>query len=208
MVQQMKRRILVMASGEGTTFQEIYHACSHKRINGDIIALVSDRPDSGAVSRAGKMNIPVIHYRLAHISEVIEKVKKLEPDIIALAGFLKILPEEFIHSFHGKIVNTHPSLLPCFGGKGMYGINVQYAVLKSGAKVTGCTIHMVDNDIDHGPIIAQETVPVMPSDTAESLMARVHSVELDLYIDAISTLLNFDYEIVGNRVKFTNQSNL
>ncbi len=90
----------------------------------------------------------------------------------------------------------------------MYGINVQHAVLKSGAKVTGCTIHMVDNDIDHGPIIAQETVPVMPSDTAESLMARVHSVELDLYIDAISTLLNFDYEIVGNRVKFTNQSNL
>lgn len=208
MVQQMKRRILVMASGEGTTFQEIYHACSHKRINGDIIALVSDRPDSGAVSRAGKMNIPVIHYRLAHISEVIEKVKKLEPDIIALAGFLKILPEEFIHSFHGKIVNTHPSLLPCFGGKGMYGINVQHAVLKSGAKVTGCTIHVVDNDVDHGPIIAQETVPVMPSDTAESLMARVHSVELDLYIDAISTLLNFDYEIVGNRVKFTNQSNL
>ena len=193
-----------MASGEGTTFQEIYNACSHNRINAEVVALISDRLDSGAVTRAGKMNISVIHYSLSNKYMIIEEIKKLKPDLIALAGFLKILPEEFIDNFPGKIVNTHPSLLPCFGGKGMYGINVQKAVLKSGTKVTGCTIHLVDRDVDHGPIIAQETVPVIPSDTPESLQERVHSVELGLYIDAISSMLNFDYTIVENRVKFKN----
>ncbi len=193
-----------MASGEGTTFQEIYNACSHNRINAEVVALISDRLDSGAVTRAGKMNISVIHYSLSNKYMIIEEIKKLKPDLIALAGFLKILPEEFIDNFPGKIVNTHPSLLPCFGGKGMYGINVQKAVLKSGTKVTGCTIHLVDRDVDHGPIIAQETVPVIPSDTPESIQERVHSVELGLYIDAISSMLNFDYTIVENRVKFKN----
>ncbi|EQB67720.1 MAG: phosphoribosylglycinamide formyltransferase [Thermoplasmataceae archaeon] len=200
----MKNRIVVMASGEGTTFQEIYNACSHNRINAEVVALISDRLDSGAVTRAGKMNISVIHYSLSNKYMIIEEIKKLKPDLIALAGFLKILPEEFIDNFPGKIVNTHPSLLPCFGGKGMYGINVQKAVLKSGTKVTGCTIHLVDRDVDHGPIIAQETVPVIPSDTPESIQERVHSVELGLYIDAISSMLNFDYTIVENRVKFKN----
>lgn len=193
-----------MASGEGTTFQEIYNACSHNRINAEVVALISDRLDSGAVTRAGKMNISVIHYSLSNKYMIIEEIKKLKPDLIALAGFLKILPEEFIDNFPGKIVNTHPSLLPCFGGKGMYGINVQKAVLKSGTKVTGCTVHLVDRDVDHGPIIAQETVPVIPSDTPESIQERVHSVELGLYIDAISSMLNFDYTIVENRVKFKN----
>ena len=193
-----------MASGEGTTFQEIYNACSHNRINAEVVAMISDRLDSGAVTRAGKMNISVIHYSLSNKYMIIEEIKKLKPDLIALAGFLKILPEEFIDNFPGKIVNTHPSLLPCFGGKGMYGINVQKAVLKSGTKVTGCTIHLVDRDVDHGPIIAQETVPVIPSDTPESIQERVHSVELGLYIDAISSMLNFDYTIVENRVKFKN----
>ena len=197
-----------MASGEGTTFQEIYNACSHNRINAEVVALISDRLDSGAVTRAAKMSISVIHYILSNKYMIIEEIKKLKPDLIALAGFLKILPEEFIDNFPGKIVNTHPSLLPCFGGKGMYGINVQKAVLKSGTKVTGCTIHLVDRDVDHGPIIAQETVPVIPSDTPESIQERVHSVELGLYIDAISSLLNFDYTIVENRVKFQNHYNL
>lgn len=204
----MKNKIVVMASGEGTTFQEIYQACSYGRINAEVVALISDRLDSGAVVKAGKLNVPVIHYSLTKKEIIIRELEKLKPDLIVLAGFLKILPEEFIDNFAGKIVNTHPSLLPCFGGKGMYGINVQHAVLKSGAKVTGCTIHLVDKDVDHGPIIAQETVPVLSTDTPESLQIRVHSVELGLYVDAISTLLKFDHTIVGNRVKFLNQFSL
>jgi phosphoribosylglycinamide formyltransferase-1 len=204
----MKNKIVVMASGEGTTFQEIYQACSYGRINAEVVALISDRLDSGAVVKAGKLNVPVIHYSLTKKEIIIRELEKLKPDLIVLAGFLKILPEEFIDNFAGKIVNTHPSLLPCFGGKGMYGINVQHAVLKSGTKVTGCTIHLVDKDVDHGPIIAQETVPVLSTDTPESLQIRVHSVELGLYVDAISTLLKFDHTIVGNRVKFLNQFSL
>ena len=204
----MKNKIVVMASGEGTTFQEIYQACSYGRINAEVVALISDRLDSGAVVKAGKLNVPVIHYSLTKKEIIIRELEKLKPDLIVLAGFLKILPEEFIDNFAGKSVNTHPSLLPCFGGKGMYGINVQHAVLKSGTKVTGCTIHLVDKDVDHGPIIAQETVPVLSTDTPESLQIRVHSVELGLYVDAISTLLKFDHTIVGNRVKFLNQFSL
>ena len=208
MVWEMKNKIVVMASGEGTTFQEIYQACSYGRINAEVVALISDRLDSGAVVKAGKLNVPVIHYSLTKKEITIRELEKIKPDLIVLAGFLKILPEEFIDNFAGKIINTHPSLLPCFGGKGMYGINVQHAVLKSGTKVTGCTIHLVDKDVDHGPIIAQETVPVLSTDTPESLQIRVHSVELGLYVDAISTLLKFDHTIVGNRVKFLNQFSL
>ena len=208
MVWEMKNKIVVMASGEGTTFHEIYQACYHGRINAEVVALISDKLDSGAVVKAGKLNVPVIHYSLTKKEIIIRELEKLKPDLIVLAGFLKILPEEFIDNFAGKIVNTHPSLLPCFGGKGMYGINVQHAVLKSGTKVTGCTIHLVDKDVDHGPIIAQETVPVLSTDTPESLQIRVHSVELGLYVDAISTLLKFDHTIVGNRVKFLNQFSL
>ncbi|MHB1493487.1 MAG: phosphoribosylglycinamide formyltransferase [Thermoplasmataceae archaeon] len=200
----MEKRIIVMASGKGTTFQEIYDACNDGRINGKVVALVTDQKNSISYERAHSMKLPIIEYKVSKIDSVITEMRKLKPDLITLAGFLKILPEVFVDSFKGLVVNTHPSLLPCFGGLGMFGINVQKAVLGSGARVTGCTIHMVDKNVDHGPIIAQESVLVDFTDSPESLMERVHKVELKLYVDAISSLLSFDYAIVGNRVIFKN----
>ncbi|EQD38771.1 Phosphoribosylglycinamide formyltransferase [mine drainage metagenome] len=198
----MEKKIIVMASGKGTTFEEIYNACTQDRINAKVVSLVTDKINSDAAEKARKMNLQIIIYREKALKEIIQEIKQLKPELIVLAGFLRILPKEFIHEFEGKIMNIHPSLLPCFGGAGMYGINVQKAVIDSGTKITGCTVHLVNHEVDAGPIIAQETVFVTVDDSVESLMEKVHSIELRLYVETISSMLTIDHEITGNKVIF------
>jgi phosphoribosylglycinamide formyltransferase-1 len=203
----MQKKIAVLASGTGTTFQYILDASRKGVLMADIAVLASDRKGCGAVLRAESANIPVVHLLTKHLDEATRSLEEIfkgfDPDIVVLAGYNKILPAEFIETHRERVINTHPALLPCFGGKGMYGLNVHRAVIESGAKFSGCTVHFVDTGVDTGQIIAQAIVQVSDSDTPESLSEKVKAVEKPLLINTISRLLYDPYKIEGKKVRFT-----
>lgn len=173
----MSFRIVVLASGNGTDFQSVIDGVKSGYIDGEIVALIADR-ECGALERAQRNGIKdvlldkkVLGDRFA--SALKAEITSLHPDLIVLAGFLTILPGGIVDEFQGKIINIHPSLIPAFCGKGLYGDRVHEAVLKSNAKYTGCTVHFVTRGVDNGPIIEQRVVEVKDGDTVETLRARV-----------------------------------
>ncbi|MGP6220251.1 phosphoribosylglycinamide formyltransferase [Caldiplasma sukawensis] len=192
----VRHKIAVFASGSGTTFQSIVDRTKSESSSYHVIFLVTDREDCGAVSIAKNNGIDVLHYG----NRVVETLLDSSVSLIVLAGFLKILKQDFIKAFNNRIVNIHPSLLPSFGGKGFYGMNVHHAVLRSGVKYTGFTVHLVREGIDDGPIVYQKIVPVLPGDTPEDLHARVHKYELQIYPGIIDMMLSNGYDVVGNTV--------
>jgi phosphoribosylglycinamide formyltransferase-1 len=183
----MTARIAVLASGAGTNLQAIldYLDTVGERRAGEVVLVASDRPDTGALARATARGVPtgVIgpdgQRTRARALEAL--LRSHGVDLIALAGYLDLVPAETVDRYRGRIVNVHPALLPAFGGRGMYGLRVHQAVLDAGSTVSGVTIHFVDESYDRGPIIAQWPVPVLPGDTAASLAARVLRVEHILY---------------------------
>ncbi|MCL4451115.1 MAG: phosphoribosylglycinamide formyltransferase [Candidatus Thermoplasmatota archaeon] len=202
-----RKTVAILASGTGTTFQSILDSSRRGDLIADIAVLASDRKDCGAVLRAESAAIPVLHLLTKHQDEAIRSLERIfseySPDIAVLAGYNRILPAEFVERHRERIINTHPALLPCFGGKGMYGLNVHRAVIVSGAKFSGCTVHFVDTGVDTGPIIAQAIVQVSDNDTPESLSEKVKAIEKPLLISTISRLLYDPYRIEGKRVMFT-----
>ena len=190
----------------GTTLQSIVDACSSSLINATVIQLVSDKPDCGAVEIARRNSIKVLLLDCVTKEEFSHSLTNSEIgancDVIVLAGFNRILPQEFVLRFEGKMINTHPALLPCFGGQGMYGMKVHRAVLESGTRISGASVHFVTNEVDCGPIIAQGTVEVLDSDTPESLAERVKVREKEVLIEAIRNLLERKFRIDGKRVYF------
>lgn len=180
------RRIAVLASGGGTNLQALIDhldALGGRRA-GEVVVVASDRRNAGALERARLREIPtaVIQTPTASAGQPVDDVlREHRVDLIALAGYLRLVPEQTVDAYRGRIVNVHPALLPAFGGAGMYGVRVHQAVLGSGATVSGVTVHFVDHAYDRGPIIAQWPVPVLRGDTAESLAARVLRVEHVLY---------------------------
>jgi phosphoribosylglycinamide formyltransferase-1 len=193
-------KLAVLASGNGTNLQAIIDAIKDGTLQGTSISyVVSDHPDSGAIGRAQKNNITTVIVRKGNMVGLLKPIFE-EVDLVVLAGFLKILPMELLGI--RPIINIHPSLLPFFGGKGMYGLNVHEEVLKSGMKVTGATVHFVTEDIDGGPIIMQKCMQVEDHDTPESLQERIHHVEHEILIQCIRELRNKNYKIVGKRVIF------
>ena len=177
------KKIAVFASGGGTDFQSVIDANEADKFC-QIAYLVASKPNIGAIERAKKHGIQTIVYdkdsgeSMGEFYARLTAVFKAEGiDYILLAGWLKIIPEDFIASFEDKIVNIHPALLPSFGGKGYYGLRVHEAVLAYGAKVSGATVHFVSAEVDGGAIIAQSCVPVKNDDTAETLQQRVLAVE-------------------------------
>lgn len=202
------KRIVVLASGAGTNFQAIIDAVGAGKINGTIEALISDRKSCGALERARKNTIKAIslprtdNNRESYFQELFAVVNDLHPDIIVMAGFMKILPDWFVTRFPMKIINTHPSLLPCFGGEGFYGHHVHEKVIESGAKISGCTAHFVIPDVDAGPIILQRTVPVEDTDTPDTLSEKVKEVEHVVLVEALSIILEGKFRISGKRVLF------
>jgi phosphoribosylglycinamide formyltransferase/phosphoribosylglycinamide formyltransferase-1 len=143
------------------------------------VALVaSDREDARALQRARDAAIPALHIPDPRDGAAINsRLLQYRPDLVVLAGYLKLVPAEVVSQFSGRMINIHPALLPAFGGKGMYGIRVHQAVLESGACVSGPTVHLVDEEYDRGKVLAQWPVPVRPGDTAEALQRRVLAVE-------------------------------
>jgi phosphoribosylglycinamide formyltransferase-1 len=168
-------RVAVLASGGGSNLQALIDEA-----NGDyeVVLVASDRQDAGALERARTAQIPA--ELIPEPSNGLELASQLgghEPDLIVLAGYLKLVPPEVIDRFSNRIINIHPALLPSFGGKGMYGRRVHRAVIDSGVNLSGATVHLVNEEFDRGTILAQWPVPVMAGDTPDDLARRVLAVE-------------------------------
>ena len=181
----MRARIAVLASGSGTNLQAIFEHFARlaDRRSGDVVLVASDRPSAGALERARQRNVAAatVGTRPAEGSTLRELLEAHQVDIIALAGYLKLVPEDVVREYERRIVNIHPALLPAFGGAGMYGHHVHQAVLDAGVSVSGTTVHFVDEQYDRGRIISQWPVPVLAGDDVTSLAARVLRVEHLLY---------------------------
>ena len=193
--------LAVLASHEGTTLQAVLDACRTGKIAARIALVISNNADSGALRRARAAGIASLHLsgtthaeplRLDHA--IAAALAEHRIDIVLLAGYMKRLGPATREAYAGRILNTHPALLPRFGGRGMYGALVHRAVLAAGERQSGATIHLVDENYDTGPVVAQVTVPVEAGDTEASLAARVQQAERALLIDVLA-------EIAGGRRK-------
>ena len=187
----------VLVSGGGSNFQALTESAQTGKIPGaEVRLVVSNKPGAGALERAKRLGVDSLILepkdfvdRPAYFTRLAQEFQKREVRLICLAGFLLKLEPGFIRQFSGRILNIHPALLPKYGGKGMYGHHVHEAVLKSGDKESGCTVHLVDEEYDHGKALLQARVPVLPGDTVDSLAARVLVEEHRIYPEAVRRIL-------------------
>ena len=187
----MRKRIVVLVSGGGTNLQTLIDAANSSMINADIVAVIADKPGVYALERAALYGISAIYIPKKELAtQLTAKLLQLQPDLIVLAGFLSILPENCILLFRNRIINIHPSLIPKFCGKGYYGEKVHAAVLAAGETVSGATVHYVDEGVDTGIIIMQRMVPVLPDDTVAALQQRVLAVEHVILLETVRELCN------------------
>ena len=197
-----KVRIAVLVSGGGTNLQTLIDAAEKGDINGEIAAVISDNENAYALERARKHGIKAIYINRKQLAErLMAELQKLDIELVVLAGFLSILDRELVKAYEGRIINIHPSLIPSFCGKGFYGERVHKAALEYGVKVSGATVHFVDEGTDSGPIIFQEAVPVYFEDTSETLAARVLQVEHRLLPAAVGLFCEGRLRIEGRKVK-------
>ena len=176
--------IAVFVSGRGSNLKSLYEKISGDKIK--ICSVISDKNDCGAVRFAVEKKIPVFlvskknETGFLNFTELEKQLKKFSIDLIVLAGFLKKVPDEFIDAFENRIINIHPALLPSFGGKGMYGLNVHKAVFESTARISGATVHFVDKVYDHGIIIDQQVVDISDVKSPEEIAERVLKIEHEI----------------------------
>ncbi len=198
------KKIVVLASGNGTNFQAIVDAIDNGVIeDAKISKLICNNKRANVMQRARDSGIlPVlIDTKSSNYNDMLsEIISGDDPDLIVLDGYIKILPEFIINKFMYKIINIHPSLLPAFGGKGYYGRKVHEAVIMSGTRFSGCTIHFATNDVDNGPIIDQRAVTVDDYETLETLEEEIHIEEHKSLVFSINLILKNNYEIKGKRV--------
>ena len=197
--------IAVFASGRGTNFQVIIEAVRKGKIKARLAMLVCDDPQALAMERAKKAKIKVALIRREDYpgkkefeAEIIRRLKEEKIDLIVLAGFMRLLSPEFVRVYSGRILNIHPALLPSF--KGTQGIKDAFDY---GAKITGVTVHFVDEKTDHGPIILQQAVKIGESDTLTSLEAKIHKIEHKLYPEAVRLFVEGKLKISGRKVKIS-----
>ena len=173
-----RARVAVLASGQGSNLRALLEACAASDMPAEVVAVLSDRPAAGALDLARRAGLPALEIAdPSHGAALTAMLERAGAGLVVLAGYLKLVPGEAVRRYAGRMLNIHPALLPAFGGAGMYGLRVHRAVLASGARISGATVHVVDDHYDRGPILAQWPVPVHPSDTAETLAARVLAVE-------------------------------
>ena len=197
-------RLGVLGSGQGSNFVAIAEACAAGTIPARVALVISDMPAAGILRQAGERGIPArfispgkYRTRLEDETEqqYIEALREAKVDLIVLAGFMRVLKAGFLNAFAGKIVNIHPSLLPSFPG-----LTAWKQALDHGVKVTGCTVHYVDAGVDSGPIIGQQSVPVLDTDTPETLHQRIHAAEHQLYPECVAAIAKGAIRIEGRRV--------
>jgi len=202
----------VLASGGGSNLQALldHLAARGDARGGDVVLVASNRPDAGALARAERAGIPRVVLRSPHAPDGAELAGALadhDVQLVALAGYMRLVPPEVTAAFRGRMLNVHPALLPEFGGPGMYGPRVHRAVLQAGAAFSGPSVHFVDEVYDHGALIAQWPVPVLPHDDEHSLAARVLRAEHLLYprvVDAVAAgdvRLERDGRVAGGRFR-------
>ena len=198
----MPHRIGVLLSGRGSNFEALADSIAAGRIPGaEIVLVISNREDAPGLARAAGRAIPsqVIPskglQREAYDQLVVAELKRAGVELVCLAGFMRLLSPYFVASFPQRILNIHPSLLPSFPG-----LEAQRQALEYGVKFSGCTVHLVDENLDAGPILAQAIVPVRDDDTAEALSARILAEEHRIYTDAVRLILSGRYRIEGRRV--------
>ncbi len=187
----MKHKIAVFASGNGSNFQAIIDAIGRREINASVVLMVCDQPDAPVIGRAARAGVPLLVVRRrdfpdkrAFEARILAACREAAVDFIFLAGYMRLLGKTLLNAYPHRIVNIHPALLPSFTGLDAIG-----QALRKGVKITGVTIHYVDEGMDSGPIIAQAAVPVKDHDTLATLEARIHQTEHRLYPQTIAKLL-------------------
>ncbi|XP_030491419.2 phosphoribosylglycinamide formyltransferase, chloroplastic [Cannabis sativa] len=190
-----RKKLAVFVSGGGSNFRSIYEASVQGSILGDIVVLVTNKRGCGGAEFAREKGIPIVlfpktkdEFEGISPADLVASLRGFEVDFVLLAGYLKLLPAELIRAYPKSILNIHPSLLPAFGGKGYYGMKVHKAVVASGARFSGPTIHFVDEHYDTGRILAQTVVPVLPNDTPEEVATRVLQEEHRLYVEVVEAM--------------------
>jgi phosphoribosylglycinamide formyltransferase-1 len=201
-------RLVVLISGGGTTLRNLIEKIAARQLDARTELVISSNPNARGLQFAREAKIPAATIERvgfesieAFSSAIFAACRAVSPDLIVMGGFLKliVIPPDF----ENRILNIHPALVPAFCGKGFYGPRVHEAVLEYGAKVSGCTVHFVDNHYDHGPILLQRAVPVLDDDTAESLAERVFQAERKAYPEALQLIGQGRVRIDGRRVRIT-----
>ena len=202
-----KKRVAVFASGGGSNFEAL---CNYANPAYEIALCITNRKTAGVRDRARRLNVPcvVIDKSRASTSSaygdfLLQQLEKFDIELIALAGFLKMIPGNVVERYRHRILNIHPALLPSFGGKGMYGRRVHESVLAHGCTISGATVHLVDEEYDTGPILAQESVPVLATDTPDSLASRVLGIEHTLYPRVLAQLAQSNIQVIDGRASMT-----
>jgi formyltetrahydrofolate-dependent phosphoribosylglycinamide formyltransferase len=206
MATQPPIRLAVLLSKAGTSLQNFLDRIADGRMNAQIVAVVSNHAQAFGLERARRAKIPAFAVErqeagsLAEFSRrIFTHCRQAQAELVCLAGFLQLI--EVPDDFRGRVMNIHPALIPAFCGKGFYGHHVHEAALAAGVKLSGCTVHIADNEYDHGPIIVQRTVPVLDDDTPETLAARVFALECEAYPEAIRLFAEKRLKIEGRRVR-------
>ena len=195
------KKLGILLSGRGSNFEAIADSIQAGRLNAEISIVISNRADApGLESARGRgLNARLIpskgRVREEHDAEVIAALREANADLVCLAGYMRLLSPQFIHAFPHRIINIHPSLLPAFPG-----LEAQKQALEYGVKVSGCTVHFVDEHLDHGAIIVQKTVPVLEGDDVHTLSARILEQEHIAYTEALGLLVGGECEVQGRRV--------
>jgi formyltetrahydrofolate-dependent phosphoribosylglycinamide formyltransferase len=199
-------RIAVLLSGSGTSLENLFERIESGELHAEVAIVIASKTEAGGLARARRRGVPALAIPRREFPDVSKfndaihaALAEHEVDLVTLLGFLS--PFETRGKFDARTLNVHPALIPAFSGKGFYGRRVHEAVLASGVKVTGATVHFVDAQYDHGPIILQEAVPVLEADTPESLAARVQAVERRLVPEAIRLFAEGRLEIQGRCVR-------
>ncbi len=191
------KKLGILVSGRGSNMMALADACERGDLSGSVELVISNNKDSLALASAQERHIKTAHIGSSTYPDpdgldqaMTDALNEHNIDLVLLAGFMKKIGPKVLSSYRGRIINIHPSLLPKFGGKGMFGINVHSAVLAAGEKETGVTIHLVDGEYDEGAILAQQTVPIAAGETSESLAAKVLKVEHVLFAETIQKIVD------------------
>lgn len=180
-------RLGVLISGSGTNLQSIIDACQNGDLDAQVGLVISSKEDAYGLERAKKAGVKGVH--INDEGEILKALKEEEIDLVVLAGYLSLVPQSIIDAYPDRITNIHPSLIPSFSGKGYYGLRVHEAAIKRGVKVSGATVHLVNENYDEGRILAQRPVEVKDGDSPEDLQKRVLKVEHEIYIEALKDLI-------------------
>lgn len=206
-------RLAVFASGGGTNFQSILDSVQQGELPAEPVCCISNTSEAGALKRADRHDVPSAVIDPADYEDpssfgqaLLNVLEEHDATFIALAGYMVKIPANVVDAYRGRMTNIHPALLPAFGGKGMYGRHVHEAVLEYGVHWTGATVHLVDEEYDHGPIVLQEPVPVYAKDTVDDVAERVKTVEHRLYPEALRLFAQDRVRMDGRTVWFEEES--